>query len=94
MANYKFKEYKGSTFRGKYCTLCNSVWELIPLVGVVRHQDFPSYGLEREDCSTCERIPPETNVPSKLEEIVASQRKYLFKKEVERVNQEIERYNK
>ena len=92
MANYKFKEYKGSTFRGKYCKLCNTVWEFIPSVGEVKHPDFPSYGLERQDCSNCTKIYPVD--PPTLAEKVAVQRKNLFKKEVERFNQEIERYNK
>ena len=76
MSNYKFKEFKGSTFKGKYCTLCNSVWELIPSVGIVKHPDFPSYGLEREDCSQCNRVSPETNIPGRLAEKAASQREY------------------
>ena len=86
------KKHQG--FKGKYCTLCNTVWEFIPLVGIVRHPDFPSYGLERENCSKCGDISTETKVTSTLAEEAASQRKNLFKKEVERFNQEIERYNK
>ena len=92
MRMYKFKEYRGSTFKGKYCTLCNSVWELIPLVGIVKHPDFPSYGLERQDCANCTNINPVD--PPTLVEKAASQRENLFKKEVERFNKEIERYNK
>ena len=59
MSAYKFKsEHKSANFRGKFCTLCNSVWELIPEVGIVKHPDFPSYGLEREDCAKCTKINP------------------------------------
>ena len=85
---------KKQGFKGKYCTLCNTVWEFIPSVGVVRHPDFPSYGLERENCSKCGDISAETKVTSTLAEEVAEQRKNLFKKEVERFNKEVERYNK
>ena len=94
MTNYKYKEFKGATFKGKYCTLCNSVWELIPSVGIIKHPDFPTYGLERQDCATCKRVSTETNIPLTLAEKVANQRKYLFNKEVERFNKEVERYNK
>ena len=62
MANYK---YQGATFRGKYCTLCNSVWELIPSVGIVKHPDFPSFGLERQDCAECVATDP-GDTPSTL----------------------------
>ena len=86
------KKHQG--FKGKYCTLCNTVWEFIKSVGVVRHPDFPSYGLERENCSKCGDISTKTKVASTLAEEVAEQRKILFKKEVERFNKEIERYNK
>ena len=59
---YKFKESKGSAFRGKYCTRCNSVWELNLkshhlIVGIVKHPDFPSFGLEREQCPSCKEPP-------------------------------------
>ena len=43
-------------FKGKYCTDCNTVWE-IPLAdqgGVeIKYPDFPSFGLERQHCSDC-----------------------------------------
>ena len=86
------KKHQG--FKVKYCTLCNSVWEFVPSVGVIRHPDFPSYGLEREDCSRCEGVSTETDIPPTLTEKAADQRKNLFKKEVERVTQDIDRYNK
>ena len=50
-------------FQGKYCTLCNSVWEVVASQGTVgvevKHPDFPSYGLERENCPTCLKAPTE-----------------------------------
>ena len=51
---------KAHGFKGKYCTRCNSVWEM-PLAEQsrieVKHPDFPSYGLEREQCSSCKEPP-------------------------------------
>ena len=44
---------KGWTFRGKYCTRCNTVFEEIPLGLELRHKGFPSFGLERQDCAEC-----------------------------------------
>ena len=73
-------------FKGKYCTLCNTVWEFIPSVGIVRHPDFPSYGLERENCSKCGDISTETKVTSTLAEEADEQRKILFNKEIEKRN--------
>ena len=50
-------------FKGKYCITCDSVWEITSITGeagkLVRYPDFPSYGLERQDCLTCARISPE-----------------------------------
>ena len=44
-------------FRGKYCTKCGSVWELEISPGgptkEIKYSDFPSFGLERQDCSDC-----------------------------------------
>ena len=77
--------YRKTKFKGKYCTLCNTVWEFIPSVGIVRHPDFPSYGLERENCSKCGDISTETKVTTLAEE-AASQRKNLFNKEIEKRN--------
>ena len=41
-------------FNGKYCTGCNSVWEMALNTGTVPkeiiHPDFPSYGLKRVVC--------------------------------------------
>ena len=78
------KKHQGS--KGKYCTFCNTVWEFIPLVGIVRHPDFPSYGLERENCSKCGDISTETKVTSTLAEEAAEQCKILFNKEIEKRN--------
>ena len=54
------KTNRTSGFKGKYCTRCNSVWE-IPLAdqsGIeVKYPDFPSFGLEREQCSSCKEPP-------------------------------------
>ena len=62
-------------FKGKYCALCNTVWELIPLVGIVKHPDFPSYGLERQDCANCTNINPV--VPPTLAEKAAIKHRKL-----------------
>ena len=56
---YKFKaEHRSSTFRGKYCTRCNIVFEELPLGLELRHKDFPSFGLERQDCTECTATDP------------------------------------
>ena len=81
---YKFKGYKSSKFKGKYCALCNSVWEFIPSVGIVKHPDFPSLGLEREDCSKCGGASTKAKKPSTLADKAAEQRKLLFNKEIEK----------
>ena len=48
------KEYG---FKLKYCTRCNSAWEVSRTSGEAgrfdKHPDFPSYGLERKDCPKC-----------------------------------------
>ena len=88
MSPYKFKDgSKGATFRGKYCTRCNSVWELNlkshhHTVGLVKHPDFPSFGLEREDCADCANKSPEDAFT--LTEKASSQHEDLFIKEVEK----------
>ena len=52
----------GFGFKGKYCSGCNTVWEVFTnageKAGVIRHPDFPSYGLEREVCSRCAEAAP------------------------------------
>ena len=48
------KEYG---FKIKYCTRCDSAWEVTTTTGeagrLVKHPDFPSFGLAREDCPKC-----------------------------------------
>ena len=48
------KEYG---FKLKYCTRCNSAWEVSRTSGEAgrfdKHPDFPSFGLERKDCLEC-----------------------------------------
>ena len=80
-------------FKVKYCSMCETAYEMVKDT-VEYYLDFPSYGLEREDCSKCEGVSTETNIPPTLEEKATDQRKNLFKKEVERFNKEVERYNK
>ena len=60
-------------FKGKYCTRCNSVWEVTTTTGeagrLVKHPDFPSFGLEREQCSSCKESPKSfKDLPSRLAE--------------------------
>ena len=75
-------------FKGKYCTLCNSVWEVVASQGAagieVKHPDFPTYGLEREDCSSCKQVSPETNIPDTLAQKAAEKHKKLFIKYVKK----------
>ena len=58
-------------FKGKYCTRCNSVWEVTTTTGeagrLVKYPDFPSFGLEREQCSSCKESPKSfKDLPSRL----------------------------
>ena len=73
-------------FKGKYCTLCNTVWELMPSVGTVKHPVFPLYALEREDCSKCGGTSTEVKKTSTLADKATEQRKLLFNKEIEKRN--------
>ena len=82
-------------FKGKYCTRCNSVWEVMKAVGQadmeVKYPDFPSYGLEREQCSSCKE-PPKSfkDLPStlarerhkKLLQRISTDNQKLFKRNV------------
>ena len=72
-------------FKGKYCTHCNSVWEVVRSEGSVgaevKHPDFPSYGLEREYCPTCVKASPE-ETPDTLEQKIAVKHQKLFMKNV------------
>ena len=60
--NIMFTEKRKIGFKGKYCTGCGTVWEMSANTGavgvVVKHPDFPSYGLERENCPTCVKVSP------------------------------------
>ena len=83
-------------FKGKYCPLCNSVWE-IPLADQsgmeVKYPGFPSYGLEREQCSSCKE-PPKSfkDLPStlaqerhkKLLQRISTDNQELLKRNVEK----------
>ena len=65
----KKKQTQG--FKGKYCTGCNTVWEVLTFTGVsgmeVKYPDFPSFGLEREQCSSCKELPKSfKDLPSRL----------------------------
>ena len=78
----------GFGFKGKYCSGCNTVWEVFTnageKAGVIRHPDFPSFGLEREYCSKCGGASTEAKKPSTLADKAAEQRKLLFNKEIEK----------
>jgi hypothetical protein len=41
--------------RLKYCLTCKCVWEkdFNRFAPILRYQDFPTYGLEREICNVC-----------------------------------------
>ena len=56
------KKNQTQGFRGKYCTGCNTVWEVITVSEAsgmeIKYPDFPSYGLEREACPECKGISP------------------------------------
>ena len=41
-------------FPVKYCTECNTVYEIDGRVNVIYYSEFPTYGLERETCCNCE----------------------------------------
>ena len=58
-------------FKGQYCTGCNTVWEVFKVSyqsGMeVKYPDFPSFGLEREQCSICKKSPKSfKDLPSRL----------------------------
>ena len=45
-------------FKGRYCTICQQVWEFDRTQGrEIKYKDIPSYGLEREQCSSCKKQP-------------------------------------
>ena len=58
-------------FKGQYCTGCNTVWEVLTVSDIsgmeVKYPDFPSFGLEREQCSGCKESPKSfKDLPSRL----------------------------
>ena len=73
-------------FNGKYCTGCNSVWEMVTTTGEaglqVRYPDFPSYGLERKDCFTCAGTPKTT--PATPAQKMMEEHQKLFVKHVKK----------
>ena len=74
-------------FKGKYCTGCESVWEVTTTTGeagkLVRYPDFPSYGLERQQCLSCKGTSPEKE-PATLADKAASDHHNLFIKNVKK----------
>ena len=71
---------------GRYCTGCNSVWEMVTDTGAVgfeaKYPGFPSYGLERQDCSKCRKIQPKT-MPTLIQK-AAMKYQELFTKHVKK----------
>ena len=91
------KAKKTYGFKGKYCTRCDSVWEVTTTTGeagrLVKYPDFPSFGLEREQCSSCKE--PQRSFKElpgtlarerhkKLLQKIATDNQKLFKKNVEK----------
>ena len=51
-----------------YCTICQQAWEFSTMEKrEIKHQGMPSYGLKREQCSSCKE-PPKSfkDLPSTL----------------------------
>ena len=77
-------------FKAKYCSICQQVWEWDRNQGrELKHKDLPSYGLERENCSSCTKQPKSNkDSPStlalerhkKLLKKIATENQELFKK--------------
>ena len=41
-----------------YCTICQQAWEFSTMEKrEIKHQGMPSYGLKREQCSSCKEPP-------------------------------------
>ena len=79
-------------FKGKYCTGCNTVWEMPHDEGsvgkLIKHPDFPTYGLKRENCPECIRGPLEAGSnklalerTKKLLQRIVDENQELFKKD-------------
>ena len=48
------KKETNQFLRGRYCTNCQQVWEWdATKVREVKYPDMPSFGLKREQCSSC-----------------------------------------
>ena len=80
------KEYG---FKLKYCTRCNSAWEVSSTSGEAgrfdKHPDFPSFGLEREDCPECKGTSPEdADTPATMAQKAAMEHQELFIKHVKK----------
>ena len=89
-SNYGFRGNnmkKKYGFKGKYCTTCDSVWEVTTTTGeagrLVRYPDFPSYGLEKQECSTCVQSSLDTEPSSPAQKIIAERQK-LFNKNIKK----------
>ena len=84
----------GFGFKGKYCASCNTVWEMITnagnSAGVVRYPDFPSYGLEREDCSKCTKAAP---APERIITMLAQEQHKELLQKIAEETQELKRKN-
>ena len=75
-----------------YCTICQQAWEFSTMEKrEIKHQGMPSYGLKREQCSSCKE-PPKSfkKLPSTLAHErhktllrrISTENKKLFKKNV------------
>jgi hypothetical protein len=54
-------------FRGKYCVVCNYVWEWDPVQHTqVKYEGLPTYGLERAYCFNCKK--EQVHIPNTLVE--------------------------
>ena len=54
----KMKKKVGQFSRGRYCTICQHVWEWdATQAKEIKYPEMPSYGLEREQCPSCKESP-------------------------------------
>ena len=52
------KKETNQFLRGRYCTICQQVWEWdATKVREVKYPEMPSYGLKRDQCSSCKEPP-------------------------------------
>ena len=71
-------------FRGKYCTICQQVWELDRTLGrEVKYPEMPSFGLERQDCSDCKRTSSGNTdtLPTLAQQVAMKYQKLYVKKQ-------------